>query len=161
MQKFIINLVVFLFLNDVSFYSFGHSSVDGVVAVFLKDQGLVRDENLGLGFWWEDESLAKSENLEELWKPIDSMSKILRDLKELRLDSGNNYQRDHEDDVKNNYVKIENLVSHETLNLQSSSETFGILDDCLKTETEMVVFDAQFLEISESTDKTTPKGKGG
>ncbi|CAL9225337.1 unnamed protein product, partial [Arabidopsis halleri] len=48
-----------------------------------------------------------------------------------------------------------NLVSHETLNLQFSSETFGILDDCLKTETEMVVFDDQFLEISESTDKPT------
>ncbi|CAE6196594.1 unnamed protein product [Arabidopsis arenosa] len=105
----------------------------------------------------EDESLAKSEDLEELRKAIDSMSKMLRDLKELRLDSGNNYQRDHQDDVKNNDIKMTNLVSHETLNLQFSSETFGILDDCLKTETEMVVFDDQFLEISESTDKSTPK----
>lgn len=39
--------------SHVSFYSFGHSSVDSVVSAFLKDQGLVRKENLGLELWWK------------------------------------------------------------------------------------------------------------
>ncbi|KAL9286815.1 hypothetical protein AtEden1_Chr4g0289781 [Arabidopsis thaliana] len=103
----------------------------------------------------EDESLAKSEDSEELRKAIESMSTMLRDLKE--LESVNNYRRDHEEDVKiNNDIKIKNLVSHETLNLQLSSATFGVPDDDrLKEETEMVVFDDQILAIFESNDKPT------
>ena len=52
----------------------------------------------------EDESLAKSEDSEELRKAIESMSTMLRDLKE--LESVNNYRRDHQEDVKiNNDIK--------------------------------------------------------
>lgn len=60
------------------------------------------------------------------------MSKMLRNLKELRLDSVNKYQRDHQDEVKNNDIKKKDLVSHETqkldqtLNLQFTS---AICDD--------------------------------
>ncbi|XP_010451518.1 PREDICTED: agamous-like MADS-box protein AGL97 [Camelina sativa] len=88
--------------SHASFYS----SVDGVVAAFLNDQ---------------HEDLAESEDPEELRGAIDSMSKLLKNLKELRdrVDSVN--QRDHQDDVKNNNIKKEDLVLHETLNLQSTS----------------------------------------
>ncbi|XP_010431144.1 PREDICTED: agamous-like MADS-box protein AGL97 [Camelina sativa] len=73
-----------------SFYTFGHSSVDSVVAAFLAGQTPTRDDVLDddekLGFWWEDESLANSENAEELGDAIDSMKRMLHDLKELQRD---------------------------------------------------------------------------
>ncbi|EOA17811.1 hypothetical protein CARUB_v10006209mg, partial [Capsella rubella] len=114
--------------SHASFYSFGHSSADGVVAAFLDDQRPVTvtdEENLGLGLWWEDDDLAESENPEELKCAIESMSKMLRNLKEVRL------QRDDQDDVKNNDIKKKDLVSHETrnldqtLNLKFTSATSG------------------------------------
>ncbi|XP_019086280.1 PREDICTED: agamous-like MADS-box protein AGL97 [Camelina sativa] len=90
-------------------------------------RSLREEDNLGGlgGLRWEDEDLAESENPEELRGAIDSMSKMLRNLKELRdrVDSVN--QRDHQDDVKNNDIKKQDLVPHETLNLQS---TFAISD---------------------------------
>ncbi|XP_010412636.1 PREDICTED: agamous-like MADS-box protein AGL97 [Camelina sativa] len=60
-----------------SFYTFGHSSVDSVVAAFLADETPTRDvDDENLGFWWEDESLANSENAEELGDAIVSMKRI-------------------------------------------------------------------------------------
>ncbi|XP_010513308.1 PREDICTED: agamous-like MADS-box protein AGL97 [Camelina sativa] len=76
--------------SHASFYSFGHSSVDNIVSAFLADQTPRRDDDdEKLGFWWEDESLANSQNPEELGAAIDSMKKMLHDLKELQ-----NKQRD-------------------------------------------------------------------
>ncbi|XP_010514729.1 PREDICTED: agamous-like MADS-box protein AGL97 [Camelina sativa] len=72
--------------SNVSFYSFGHSSVDNVVAAFLANKRPREDLGLGLGFWWEDERLAKSEDPEELRDAMNSMSKMLQYLKELRRD---------------------------------------------------------------------------
>ncbi|KAL1201562.1 Agamous-like MADS-box protein AGL97 [Cardamine amara subsp. amara] len=121
--------------SNVSFYSWGHSSVDGVVDSFLKDQCPVREDNIvGCDRWWEDESLAKSENAEELSGAIDSISTMLSDLKK------------------------RNLVLHETQKLDDQtlnnlqSTNFGILDD-----PEMVVFDDQVLAISETTDNKTTR----
>ncbi|XP_010431146.1 PREDICTED: agamous-like MADS-box protein AGL97 [Camelina sativa] len=72
--------------------------MDSVVAAFLAGQTPTRDDVLDddekLGFWWEDESLANSENAEELGDAIDSMKRMLQDLKQL--------QRDHQ------HVVVEN-----------------------------------------------------
>ncbi|XP_010507319.1 PREDICTED: agamous-like MADS-box protein AGL97 [Camelina sativa] len=94
-----------------SFYSFGHSSVDSVVAAFLADETPtptrdVDDENLG--FWWEDESLAKSENAEELAEAIDSMKRMLHDLKE-------ELQRDDQ------HVPVDDVVEKENNNNNDAS----------------------------------------
>ncbi|KAL1190927.1 Agamous-like MADS-box protein AGL97 [Cardamine amara subsp. amara] len=78
--------------SNVSFYSFGHSSVDAVVSAYLSGQRHVHvlegnnkqksredvgvcltRKDLGLGLWWEDESLIRSENPEELRDAMDSM----------------------------------------------------------------------------------------
>ncbi|KAL1199980.1 Agamous-like MADS-box protein AGL97 [Cardamine amara subsp. amara] len=117
--------------SNVSFYSWGHSSVDGVVDSFLKDQRPVREDNIvGCDRWWEDESLAKSENAEELSGAIDSISRMLSDLKK------------------------RNLVLHETQKLDLKKIN---LDDRFKTDTEMAVFDDQVLAISETTDNKTTR----
>ncbi|EOA29409.1 hypothetical protein CARUB_v10025699mg [Capsella rubella] len=97
--------------SHASFYSFGHSSVDSVVAAFLTDQTPPRDEDDDdekLGFWWEDESLVDTEDQEELGEVIDSMKKMLNDLKELE-----NKRRDRED------VEKEKGVSHVTCQEQT------------------------------------------
>lgn len=88
--------------SNVSFYSFGHSSVDGVVSAFLSgnrlvtvpegNRGMRKDDigicltnkDLGLGFWWEDDNLSESENPEELKDAIDSMSTLLSSVKQLK-----------------------------------------------------------------------------
>ncbi|KAL1198206.1 Agamous-like MADS-box protein AGL97 [Cardamine amara subsp. amara] len=121
--------------SNVSFYSWGHSSVDGVVDSFLKDQRPVREDNIvGCDRWWEDESLAKSDNAEELSGAIDSISRMLSDLKKRNL-------------VLNETQKLDDQTLN---NLQSTN--FGILDD-----PEMVVFDDQVLAISETTDNKTTR----
>ncbi|CAN6829953.1 unnamed protein product [Brassica oleracea var. botrytis] len=67
--------------SNVSFFSFGHSSVDSIVTAFLKgERPAVREEiddheedlgiclarkELGLPQWWEDDSLLKSKNPQE------------------------------------------------------------------------------------------------
>ncbi|ESQ38277.1 hypothetical protein EUTSA_v10029380mg [Eutrema salsugineum] len=86
--------------SHVSFFSFGHSSVDSLVSDFLKgkrplpvaregtreeDIGVIlARKDLGLGLWWEDEVLAQSENPQELNDAMKSMSTLLRKFKELR-----------------------------------------------------------------------------
>ncbi|CAA0408657.1 unnamed protein product [Arabidopsis thaliana] len=128
--------------SNVSFYSFGHSSVDAVVSAFLsgqrpvpKDNKETREDvgicltrnNLGLGFWWNDESLARSENPQEISEAIDSMRTLLRNLKELRADEAlacNQAFVNDREDLKNN-DKCDFVSDHEThdqtLILQSAS----------------------------------------
>ncbi|KAG7537229.1 Transcription factor MADS-box [Arabidopsis suecica] len=140
--------------SNASFYSFGHSSVDGVVSAFLsgqrpvpiqEDNKATREDvgicltrkNLGLGFWWNNESLARSENPQELSDAIDSMWTLLSNLKELRAEEG--FVNDHED-----LKKIEK--SDQTLNLQSSiSAICCIPDDDLPENIN---------EITQETDQT-------
>ncbi|XP_020879779.1 agamous-like MADS-box protein AGL97 [Arabidopsis lyrata subsp. lyrata] len=110
--------------SNVSFYSFGHSSVDNVVAAFLANQH--PREGLGLGFWWEDERLSKSEDPEELREAMDSMSKMLKDLKELRF-NGVQSRRDREDVEKKGV--LHGTHQQQTLNPQSCSASLCIQDD--------------------------------
>ncbi|KAG7533570.1 Transcription factor MADS-box [Arabidopsis thaliana x Arabidopsis arenosa] len=135
--------------SNVSFYSFGHSSVDGVVSAFLSGQRPVsapvpednkemREDvgvcltrkNLGLGFWWNNERLARSENPQELSDAIDSMWTLLSNLKELRAEEA--LVNDHENLKKNE--KSDVVLHHateddQTLNLQSTSAICCIPDD--------------------------------
>lgn len=69
--------------SNVSFYSFGHSSVDNVVSAFLKDQ-YPREDHLGSEFWWEDKRLAESEDPKELSEAVDSISRMMQNLRGLR-----------------------------------------------------------------------------
>ncbi|ESQ40373.1 hypothetical protein EUTSA_v10015623mg [Eutrema salsugineum] len=104
--------------SKVSFYSFGHSSVDNVVSAFLKKQR--PQEDLGLGFWWEDESLAKSEDTKELSDAVGSMSRMLQNLKVLHSVAVENRE-----DMKKKDVVIQEthqeLDRDQTLNLQSTT----------------------------------------
>ncbi|XP_020877244.1 agamous-like MADS-box protein AGL97 [Arabidopsis lyrata subsp. lyrata] len=140
--------------SNVSFYSFGHSSVDGVVSAFLSEQRPVsapvpednkamREDvgicltrkNLGLGFWWNNESLARSENPQELSDAIDSMWALLSNLKELRAEEA--FVNNHNDLKKNE-------KSDQTLNLQSTSAICCIPDDSPEN----------FNEITQEPDQT-------
>ncbi|KAF8093673.1 hypothetical protein N665_0381s0032 [Sinapis alba] len=85
--------------SNVSFFSFGRSSVDSVVSAYLSGQKpvhvpeeskemredigicMARKEQ-GLGYWWEDEKLA-SKNPEEIMKAMKSMKILLRDAETL------------------------------------------------------------------------------
>ncbi|CAL9242783.1 unnamed protein product [Arabidopsis halleri] len=143
--------------SNVSFYSFGHSSVDAVVSAFLSGQRPVsaplsednkemREDvgicltrkNLGLGFWWNSESLARSENPQELSDAIDSMWTLLSNLKELRAEEA--FVNDHEDLKK----------SDETLNLQSTSAICCIPDDLPENINEITQEPDQTLNLQSS-----------
>ncbi|KAG2261102.1 hypothetical protein Bca52824_068181 [Brassica carinata] len=126
--------------SNVSFFSFGHSSVDAVVNAYLTEQRLapVREESmeedigvcmarkeLGLECWWEKESLSKSENRQELMDAIKAMERMLDKLRS--GDFVNNYQSSvHDEDLKSNEMKKSGVVlqhgdqdQDETLNLQA------------------------------------------
>ncbi|CAE6230107.1 unnamed protein product [Arabidopsis arenosa] len=154
--------------SNVSFYSFGHSSVDAVVSAFLSGQRPVpvpdddketREDvgicltrkNLGLGFWWNNESLARSENPQELSDAIDSMWTLLSNLKELRAEealvSNQAFVNDHED-LKNNVKRIivsDHGTHDQTLDLQCTSAICCIPDDSPEN----------FNEISQEPDHQT------
>ncbi|KAG7537208.1 Transcription factor MADS-box [Arabidopsis suecica] len=156
--------------SNVSFYSFGHSSVDAVVSAFLSGQRPVsapvlednkemREDvgvcltrkNLGLGFWWNNESLARSENPQELSDAIDSMWTLLSNLKELRAEealvSNQAFVSDHED-LKNNVKSIivsDHGTHDQTLDLQSTSAICCIPDELPEN----------FNEISQEPDHQT------
>ncbi|CAA7033913.1 unnamed protein product [Microthlaspi erraticum] len=72
--------------SNVSFFSFGHSSADSVVSAFLANQRPRDDDSIGraLGFWWEDQKLAQSENSNELSDAIGSIARMLQNLKGLQ-----------------------------------------------------------------------------
>ncbi|CAN8258925.1 unnamed protein product [Cochlearia groenlandica] len=95
--------------SNVSLFSFGHSSVEAVVSAFLTGQRLVplsenekssREDigvcmarsDLSLGFWWDDESLDKSENHEEVKEAIDSMSSLLKNIKSFNSVDNNSHR---------------------------------------------------------------------
>ncbi|XP_010547911.1 PREDICTED: MADS-box protein SOC1-like [Tarenaya hassleriana] len=84
--------------SNVSFYSFGHSSVSDVVDAFLENRRPsdsndclselsgcgMRSGGRGLGFWWEEEGFDMSENMEDLKDAIDEIQKLKNDV-DLRL----------------------------------------------------------------------------
>ncbi|KFK25586.1 hypothetical protein AALP_AA8G133900 [Arabis alpina] len=116
---------------NASFYSFGHSSVDSVVSAFLSNQR-PRDDNIAagkeLGFWWEDEKLAKSENPKELSDAMDSISSLLQNLKSFMEN-----RREYEDGLKKKDIVLHEthqaLEQNKALNLQSCSASTCIHDD--------------------------------
>ncbi|XP_010501998.1 PREDICTED: agamous-like MADS-box protein AGL97 [Camelina sativa] len=141
--------------SNVSFNSFGHSTVDGVVSAFLsgqrpvpvpnpEDDKAMREDvgicltrkNLGLGFWWNNERLIRSENPREISDAIDSMWTLLGNLKELRADEAS-FVNDHEDLKKNNEKSgfiLERATQEpdQTLNhLQSICTTSPIIPDVI------------------------------
>nr|VDD38935.1 unnamed protein product [Brassica oleracea] len=122
--------------SNVSFFSFGHSSVDAVVKAYLTGRRLppVREEPMeeDIGLWWEKESLSKSKNRQELMDAINSMERMLSKLRSGDLVS--NYKQ-REEDLKNNEVTKTDVVLHKetqepdkTLDLQA---VCCILDDDL------------------------------
>lgn len=83
--------------SDVSMYSFGFPTVNGVVKTFLKDNCPVEDEDeeeddteeedrSPQRFWWEDEKQFESMNPEQLDAAVDAMTS-LRDRMILELDA--------------------------------------------------------------------------
>ncbi|KAG2314172.1 hypothetical protein Bca4012_064834 [Brassica carinata] len=85
--------------SNVSFFSFGHSSVDSVVSAYLSGQRPVpvpeeskemREDigicmarkELGLGYWWDDDKLA-SKSPQEIMQAMESMKILLRDAERL------------------------------------------------------------------------------
>ncbi|CAH8390168.1 unnamed protein product [Eruca vesicaria subsp. sativa] len=135
--------------SNVSFFSFGHSSVDAVVSAYLTGQRLapVREEpreedigilmarkELGLELWWQKESLSKSKDPQELMDAMKAMERVLIKLRDF---VGNNSERDsHPPSSGDN--KESDVFSHqgtqdldETLNLQ---ETCCVPDDDLLPE---------------------------
>ncbi|CAN6876783.1 unnamed protein product [Brassica oleracea] len=99
--------------SNVSFFSFGHSSVDAVVKAYLTGQRLapVREEpmeedigvlmarkELGLELWWEKESLCESKDPRELMDAVKAMERMLS-----KLRSGD-FVSDEEDLIKSNVV---------------------------------------------------------
>ncbi|CAH8298859.1 unnamed protein product [Eruca vesicaria subsp. sativa] len=120
--------------SNVSFFSFGHSSVDAVVSAYLTGQRLapVREETreedigilmarkeLGLELWWEKESLSKSKNPQELMDAMKSMERILSKLRS--GDFVSNYNQ-REGDLRKSGVVLhkETQEPDETLDVQAS-----------------------------------------
>ncbi|KAL0853624.1 hypothetical protein Bca101_058776 [Brassica carinata] len=85
--------------SNVSFFSFGHSSVDSMVSAYLSGQRPVpvpeeskemREDigicmarkELGLGYWWDDDKLA-SKSPQEIMQAMESMKILLRDAERL------------------------------------------------------------------------------
>ncbi|ESQ50927.1 hypothetical protein EUTSA_v10023175mg, partial [Eutrema salsugineum] len=113
----------------VSFFSFGHSSVDSVVSAFLKNQPPPsHQEGLGLGFWWEDERLAKSEDTKELSEAIDSISTMLHNLKGLH--STTVEKREEMKKKRKMKKKDEDLVVHGTHQELDSDQTLILQPTC-------------------------------
>ncbi|KAJ4917590.1 agamous-like MADS-box protein AGL97 [Raphanus sativus] len=85
--------------SNVPFFSFGHSSVESMVSsgqrlapvstcdntkATREDLGIcMARKDLGLGFWWDDDKLVKSNDPEELMEAMESMKVLYNRLKEL------------------------------------------------------------------------------
>ncbi|KAG7605487.1 putative transcription factor MADS-type1 family [Arabidopsis thaliana] len=142
--------------SNISFYSFGHSSVDAVVSSFLSGQRCVplqedtkemREDvgiclsrkNLGLGFWWNNESLNKSENPQEISDAIDSMMTLLSNLKELSGEKA--LVNDHKDLKKNERsdVVLQHGTQYQTLNLNSNTSAICCVPNELPANSNEIV----------------------
>ncbi|CAH8298562.1 unnamed protein product [Eruca vesicaria subsp. sativa] len=126
--------------SNVSFFSFGHSSVDAVVNAYLTGQRLapVREEpreedigilmarkELGLELWWEKESLSKSKDPQELMDAVKSIERVLSKLRDF-LDSNERDSHHQSNEDKNEVAKRDIVLQQgsqevdETLNLQAT-----------------------------------------
>ncbi|CAN7069648.1 unnamed protein product [Brassica rapa subsp. trilocularis] len=108
--------------SNVSFYSFGHSSVDNVVSAFLKDQ-YPREDHLGSEFWWEDKRLAESEDPKELSEAVDSISRMMQNLRGLRSKALANRE-----DAKKKKKEVV-VDQSQTVNLQSAGASSSYIHE--------------------------------
>lgn len=133
--------------SNVSFFSFGHSSVDAVASGFLTGQRLVpvREENtskedvgialarkdLGLGFWWNDELLTRSENPDEIKEAIESMAILLKKLRSGDFNQNLTAQSSSEDDiVVSSDVSNFNNITEEQAVIFPIGTGSGSFDEC-------------------------------
>ncbi|WZZ74545.1 hypothetical protein YC2023_085915 [Brassica napus] len=148
--------------SNVSFFSFGHSSVDAVVNAYLTGQRLapVREEpmeedigvlmarkELGLELWWEKESLCESKDPRELMDAVKAMERMLS-----KLRSGD-FVSDEEDLIKSNVVlhqgtqEPDDDLPHEGLDVYNQEMDIDELIDW--TTFESSVFDDGVLDSTQ------------
>ncbi|KAL0648711.1 hypothetical protein Bca4012_047002 [Brassica carinata] len=108
--------------SNVSFYSFGHTSVDSVVSAFLKNE-YPREDHLGSEFWWEDKRLAESEDPKELSEAVDSISRMMQNLRGLRSKALANRE-----DAKKKKKEVV-FDQSQTLNLQSAGASSSCIHE--------------------------------
>ncbi|CAG7896732.1 unnamed protein product [Brassica rapa] len=124
--------------SNVSFFSFGHSSVDSMVSAYLsgqrpapppvlEDSKEMREDiavcmarkELGLGYWWEDEELLVSKSREEIMQAMESMQILLKAAERLR-DEDDVVEFDQrkgslekKEDMSNSYVADQTQITTE------------------------------------------------
>ncbi|CAH8316134.1 unnamed protein product [Eruca vesicaria subsp. sativa] len=129
--------------SNVSFFSFGHTSVDSIVKAYLTGGKPVReerdddDEDLGICFarkelglpqWWESDRLLTTKNPEELMRAMNSVLRLLAKIKALRAQDAYNHQGEEQPPPlkkmkkSNNNETVEKTEpTEQTLVLQSGS----------------------------------------
>ncbi|CAA7062407.1 unnamed protein product [Microthlaspi erraticum] len=146
--------------SNVSFYSYGHSSVDSVVSAFLtgqrpapapaeskqsrEDLGVcLARKDLGLGLWWDDKRLDRSQNPEEIKEAIGSILSLLSDAKRLRSDHAfvnDDLKNDGGVKKRKSDVFLQHGIDQEVnqiLSLESTSAICCIPDYLQNTDTEV------------------------
>ncbi|CAH2065241.1 unnamed protein product [Thlaspi arvense] len=149
--------------SNVSLYSFGHSSVEAVVSAYLSGQRPVpvpaeskqtREDigicfarkELGLGYWWDDDSLHRSKNLGEIEEEAIESIKTIAYRHHQALVNDNALKNN--DTNQSLYLQSTSAISEnlcftdgniirtpdQTLNIQPN---YRILDDCARTDTEV------------------------
>ncbi|CAG7896712.1 unnamed protein product [Brassica rapa] len=114
--------------SNVSFFSFGHSSVDSVVSAYLsgqrpapppvpEDSKEMREDiavcmarkELGLGYWWEDEEFLLSKSREEIMEAMESMQILWKAAERLREDEAIDF-----DQREGSLEKMEDMSNDQT-----------------------------------------------
>ncbi|KAG5400501.1 hypothetical protein IGI04_015108 [Brassica rapa subsp. trilocularis] len=143
--------------SNVSFFSFGHSSVDSIVTAFLtgertavreariedhEDLGIcLARKELGLPQWWEDDALLKSKSPQELSLAINSMSTLLSKINELRAEDAKaepplkkQKKKKNEETMKKTEPTVEQTL---VLPSGSSDRTLDYNNNNVRTEEEL------------------------
>ncbi|RID49480.1 hypothetical protein BRARA_H00279 [Brassica rapa] len=128
--------------SNVSFFSFGHSSVDSMVSAYLsgqrpapppvlEDSKEMREDiavcmarkELGLGYWWEDEKLLASKSREEIMEAMESMQILWKAAERLREDEAIDF-----DQREGSLEKMEDMSNDQTTLI--STEDDQIISVC-------------------------------
>ncbi|KAJ0229765.1 hypothetical protein HA466_0313730 [Hirschfeldia incana] len=154
--------------SNVSFFSFGHSSVDSVVSTYLSGQRPVpvpeeskemREDigicmarkELGLGYWWEDEKLARSKDPKEIMEAMESMKILWKAAERLREDEAVDFgQREGGSLVVNemNENMSKSDVSDQTLMVDDDFQHASFND--VADQTLITTEDDQIISVSDS-----------
>ncbi|CAN7131217.1 unnamed protein product [Brassica rapa subsp. narinosa] len=128
--------------SNVSFFSFGHSSVDSMVSAYLsgqrpapppvlEDSKEMREDiavcmarkELGLGYWWEDEKLPASKSRDEIMEAMESMQILWKAAERLREDEAIDF-----DQRESSLEKMEDMSNDQTTLI--STEDDQIISVC-------------------------------